>query len=530
MELKIEKIILWPKDISKDKREIEFKKDKVNVITGQSQTGKSALIPIVDYCLGSNKCAIPVRIIRNKVEWFEILIDLGFTQMLLARREPGGQDQTSDMYMFESASIEEIHRPYKTCNTDAVKNRLNELSGLSNLDFADTDIQVSFKNPPSIRDMSAFEFQPQHIIANPYTLFFKADTSEHQEKLKTIFPLALGIIDNKTLKLKSELKDLEKILKIKQKELDDKKVASETWMANIKAFYAYSKELGLLPNAPDSIRMEGSTSQEYISYLESIPRYISESNLPEAEEGNTERAVTWLTELKQEEEEIAHKIEIRRIELSKMEQLSMAESYYESALTIQQQRLEGTNWFSNRLSENPVCPFCESKNELALENLKELISLIDEVLISSREVKKITPILDKEMGNLKRELRSLENTLKSKRIQINLLEKNEKRQSSNEIYRFVGRLEQSLNTISDVQSGSDLTKEVNNLRNEIENIKSQLNPMGERRRLELAISEISKNIAWRIPIYLYPKGGFFKSTLDLPYDVRYSWSNLFFFS
>ena len=40
---------------------------------------------------------------------------------------------------------------------------------------------------PSFRDMAAFNFQPQHIIANPYTLFFKADTTEHREKLKVVF-------------------------------------------------------------------------------------------------------------------------------------------------------------------------------------------------------------------------------------------------------------------------------------------------------------------------------------------------------
>lgn len=496
MEMKIKSIILWPKDSSKGKREIKFETGKVNVITGQSQTGKSALIPIIDYCLGSKKCAIPVRTIRNAVEWFEILIDLGFTQMLLARREPGDQDQTSDMYMNESITIKEILRPYKTCNTDAVKSRLNELSGLSNLDFEDTDIQTSFKNPPSIRDMSAFEFQPQHIIANPYTLFFKADTFEHQEKLKTIFPLVLGVIDNKVLKLKKELKDLEKILKIKQKELDTKKAAVDAWMANLKAFYAYGKELGLLPGAPDSAMMIGSPLQEYINYLKTIPHDISKLNLPEIEEGNTEHAINWLTELKQEEDEVAHEIEIRRHKLSKMNKLVVAEKNYESALAIQQHRLEGTNWFANKLSKNPFCPFCGSRNELALSDLKELISLSKNIIDSSSQVKNIVPILDKESSNIKKELRDLEDILKNLRIQIGFLEENANRQSISEIYRFVGRLDQALDTISEVQSDSHLAKEVDNLKIEIQNIKSFLNPIGERKRQELAISQISKVIAY----------------------------------
>ena len=33
-------------------RSIAFKPNAVNIIVGEKQTGKSALIPIVDYCLG----------------------------------------------------------------------------------------------------------------------------------------------------------------------------------------------------------------------------------------------------------------------------------------------------------------------------------------------------------------------------------------------------------------------------------------------------------------------------------------------
>lgn len=496
MEMKIKSIILWPRDTSRDYREIRFETNKVNVITGQSQKGKSAIIPIVDYCLGSKRCAIPKGIIRNTVEWFEIKVDLGFTQMLLARREPGDQDQTSDMYMNESKSINEIFRPYVTCNVDSVKSRLNEFAGLSNLDFEEADIRNSFKNPPSIRDMSAFEFQPQHIIANPYTLFFKADTFEHQEKLKTIFPLVLGIIDSKTLNLKRELKVSERILKIKLKEFDTKKAAADAWMANIKAYYSYSMELGLLPDAPDLSKMVDVSSHEYITYLNSIPDYVSRLNLPIIKEGNTERAVDWLQKLKRNEDEVVHEIEARRHKLSKIEKLFVAEKKYESALMIQQQRLEGVNWFSNKLAEKPICPFCGSKNELALKNLKDLLNISTDIINSSRQVKNTFPILDKEINNLKKELRDLEKILKDIRIQRDFLEERSERQSLHEIYRFVGRLEQSLKTISEVQSNSDLMDEIKNLKDEIRAIKSQLDPMDEERRLALVVSQISKIIAY----------------------------------
>ena len=55
-------------------RSIDFKPNAVNIIVGEKQTGKSALIPIVDYCLGSKKCNIPAGVISETVEWYAIKI------------------------------------------------------------------------------------------------------------------------------------------------------------------------------------------------------------------------------------------------------------------------------------------------------------------------------------------------------------------------------------------------------------------------------------------------------------------------
>src|SRR5437868_15170986 len=98
MKAKISQIILWPKNRGKAPRVISFRGTGVEVITGGSQTGKSALISIVDYCLGGGKCTIPVRRIRDTVEWFGVLLRMPNARLLLARRNPGQQAETNEMY------------------------------------------------------------------------------------------------------------------------------------------------------------------------------------------------------------------------------------------------------------------------------------------------------------------------------------------------------------------------------------------------------------------------------------------------
>lgn len=91
MYFQIRQIVLWPRTGGREPRVVYFQPGTVNVITGASQTGKSAIVPIIDYCLGSGKCSIPVNVIRKHVEWFGVVVDTSKGQILLARREPGIQ-------------------------------------------------------------------------------------------------------------------------------------------------------------------------------------------------------------------------------------------------------------------------------------------------------------------------------------------------------------------------------------------------------------------------------------------------------
>src|ERR1700704_3550539 len=105
MYFQIRKIVLWPR-IDAPPRVLEFKPGIVNVISGASKRGKSAVIPIIDYCLGAEKCAIPVGVIRENCAWFGLVVETVEGQKLLARREPGDQQSTGDMLLIEAPEVE----------------------------------------------------------------------------------------------------------------------------------------------------------------------------------------------------------------------------------------------------------------------------------------------------------------------------------------------------------------------------------------------------------------------------------------
>jgi uncharacterized protein YydD (DUF2326 family) len=172
MQMAILSVVLWPKRRDKPFKAVAFKLGVINIITGQSGCGKSSLIHIVDYCLGSGRCSIPVGVIRNTVEWFGVHLQLADTQLLIGRRNPEDQEQSGDVFLVKGKVIDvSTQKTEKNATVDFLKQQLNELSGLPQFSF-DPASSSGFKQPPSFRDLAAFIFQPQHIVANPHTLFF----------------------------------------------------------------------------------------------------------------------------------------------------------------------------------------------------------------------------------------------------------------------------------------------------------------------------------------------------------------------
>src|SRR3546814_4474734 len=72
----------------------------------------------------------------------------------------------------------------KTHTADDVKAMLNRLSGLSALGF-DPESTSGFKGRPSFRDLVAFNFQPQNVVANR--------SEEHTSELQSLMRISYAV-------------------------------------------------------------------------------------------------------------------------------------------------------------------------------------------------------------------------------------------------------------------------------------------------------------------------------------------------
>lgn len=497
MKLTILKIILWPKNPQLSPRVITFVPGKINIITGESGSGKSTLTWIVDYCLGSEKCSIPVGLIREVTGWFGLHLQLANTEMIVARRNPEDQQTTSDLYWVEGLNLAVPLSVQKNARVEDLKNRFNQISHLPALDFS-TDDRVGFGGRASFRDMAAFNFQPQHIVANPFTFFYKADTTEHREKLRIIFPLALGAINASTLAKQRELKDAERDHDKLKRELNARLTAARAWEAEVEKYYLQARALGLLP---DSIpALPSWTLDKYVLELQKVPETVRAMDLPDIQEGTGEAAVAELTILINEEDRLAQEIGSIRRRLSKLDQLSSSVGEYANTLTGQEDRMLGLGWFEKQLTDTHQCPVCAAVHTDGNPRLTELKTLAGELKLLTASVYEAPPKLDQEVAVLRQEMRDLEGAISKARQKRKFLEdrSNElaaQRQRVRQVYLFVGRVEQALENLSASSNVDELRQRVNALARRISELRRELDPGAQARRLDAAIDSVSATIA-----------------------------------
>lgn len=467
MQFQILKLILWSK-AGHEPRVLDFEPGMVNVISGASKTGKSAVIPIIDYCLASGKCSIPVGTIRDACAWFGIIIDTLEGQKLLSRREPGEARQTGDMFILEGEYVEVPKEvPQKNTTADSVKRMLDRLAGLSNLG-QNPGSESGFQSRVSFRDLIAFTFQPQYIVANPMVLFFNADTTEHREKLKAIFPYVVGALTPEMLAARWEIDRLQKELRRSEAALASTKAGVRAWQNEAEAWIRQSIEFGLLP-------VETTIPSEWGDIV-GLLRRATEANTRTsfATLESIEPTLLQLLALREQESEAAAVLSEHRQRLSEMQRLLASSQTYGSAIRIQRDRLNISGWLRSKVSEiaDPLVALADGGRE-KLESLSNALAGME---IQLRAQPSLSDSFDKERLRLRSEVEDATNRLMAVRQEIALLEQKSDQVRAatfrqDRIERFVGRLEQALVSLDKSEVGSELSEQIAQLQSRINGLR-----------------------------------------------------------
>ena len=197
----------------------------VNVITGKSSTGKSAIIEIFDYCFGSREFTIPSGVITMSAEIYFMVMSVKDTYIVIGR-----SPNKRKIFLKEEAELPDINNiSLAYFDDNFYSSDFNvELGHYFGLDIKDveednetTKYRGSKKGRPSIRNAVPFILQHQNLIANKHSLFYRFDQKEKREQTIDQFKIFSGFVTQEYYILKQQLSEKEKELKKLNAQNDD---------------------------------------------------------------------------------------------------------------------------------------------------------------------------------------------------------------------------------------------------------------------------------------------------------------------
>lgn len=367
-------------DIGKN-HSVRFKPG-LNVVTGKSSTGKSALIEIYDYCFGSSDYTVPVGKITEVAKIFFVVLKRGGKYLVLARapksanvfiREVSEIPLIGDMPIFDSDWFSSNHFLH-------LSNFNKELGFYFNLNITDVgeDDEERFhrgrkKSSPSIRSFTSFNLQHQNLIANKHAVFYRFDQKEKREQVIEHMKVFLGFVDQKYFFKSQELKALEKQKRALELSIPKKTLTIERKRNELKRRLDEYKVLTGKDLVSENLDLLINNPTKWLEEIRGIQVYFDSGA-----EFNNEA----LTKLESEQKKAYSELRILEAEYRKLQStIAATKSYFSAIDTI--------DYPGAIIERDTNCPFCYSSTDLLSNEANKLENAIDWL---NRELSKSEPL------------------------------------------------------------------------------------------------------------------------------------------
>lgn len=491
MYFQLLKLVIWPNDVRFAPQHIDFQPGMLNVITGASRSGKSAIIPIIDYCLGASDCFIPIDTIRDCASWYGVVVQTATSQLLIARQSPVGNKSANGFFVEqgEKVSVPPILAEPNEYQA-GLKVRLNTLAGTPAIRLDDGD--QSYGGALSFRDLMALIFQSQDIVANQNILFYKTHAHEHRERLRNWFPFILGAETIETLRARNRLKAIEMELRRLRRELKAATDVSISWQENLLGYLRVADEYGLLNEQP----VDEAPIQDMIQLarqaISSVPD-VSQVDVGAIERSNSEAA-----KLEQRDDELSQRLVAVKQRSSDIARLKRGLDCYGGQVRRRADRLHLSKWLADAASSAGTCPVCgSSEHPQANNEMLRIAAALEEDEATMGNVKDMPETLTREETRLKDELAAIveERRAVQQRLDRALtldLKARREMHRRKEMHMFIGHLSASLERYESLEEGDETRTRIAELEGEQERLSTLASQKEVNRRVSNAAAKIAQ--------------------------------------
>ena len=386
-------------------------KEGLNIITGRSSTGKSAIIEIFDYCTGSSQNTVPVGVITENAYLYFVVLVKNDSRLVLGRLQDGGK--WSGFYKLETEELEisNLCKDYfKNEYNIPIKDFKDELGRFCGINITDTDenkediVYRGKKNGrPSFRNMVSFMLQHQNLIANKHTIFYRFDQKEKQERIIDEFKIFAGYVDQQYYILCQMLNEKKKEIeahKQTQVRIESEKKQRVIVLDKLREDYYNISGKRLFPDIDSEHILN--MPQQYIDELEK-----TEISVIDDSEGYKDN----YNHLIQQKNELLAK---RRKAQLDLQQINSSINYAKQYAL----KMDNIHPVSEAIRGESECPFCHNKSVTTKDEFNRLTSAInwlnEELRKSPQRIASFLPqkkAIEDRIYDLNEQLRKVEEEL-----------------------------------------------------------------------------------------------------------------------
>lgn len=255
-------LALYHRDHRHTPRVVRFRPGALNILTGESETGKSVVLEIVDYCLGRRAPNLPDQPIDQTVGWYALLVAFGDgSRMLLARPRPSGTSTIQAMVRTGDAGLElpPADQLVPDSNVAALRSELSARLGIEDFRFQPPEGAARSAFDVSIAQAALLCFQNQNEIADRQRLFHRQGENGIAQAIKDTLPYFLGAAGPEQALRRYHLGQAQRAYRAAQRKLDDAMRHQAQADAEGVALIRLAEAEGLLidpPAAPDATQID----------------------------------------------------------------------------------------------------------------------------------------------------------------------------------------------------------------------------------------------------------------------------------
>ena len=487
MSFSIKAIVLYSHD--GEQRQLKFREHGLNIITGKSKTGKSAIIDIVDYCLGRGSFNVAEGFIRKRVSWFGLHLVKGGDEVFIARDNPGPGASTGSKVYFRRGVIEQyplLEDINKNTTESSLEKFVTQFAGI----VENENRPVTGTRDPLSANISHalfLCFQKQGIIASQDQLFHRMNEQFLPQAMKDTVPYFFGAVDESHFQYLAELDELNKRLRLLDATETQRLKSLEISRSRVVRIVNECKRVGLIPQDYQPV------DDTVFKYLESVAQTEIEAPDIIPDFGETIRTLSG------EQVTLQARLSDLNQDLRAAKSFLSDQTDFTREASEQRARLKSAGFYKDGNADITTCPICDSELHTPVPTVEEINQSLKKVTEQLVAVHKESPHLQAHVADIKANIGKITSTLREVQTELrNAISEDQNAQAAqNQLIaraRVLGKLSDFLEITGSDEESSDIQIEIEEIKKLITIVQEKIDVDETTSKMETILSLIGRKM------------------------------------